>query len=275
MNNTLKEIFGVQKPIIGMAHFLPLPGSYLYDDDGGIEAITDSIVNDVEALQAGGVDAIMFCNEHDRPYSFKASPAAIATMAYVIADVKSNLEVPFGVDVLWDPMAALGLAKATGALFVREIFTNVYSGDIGIWQTNCNETFRYRKLIGAENIKLFFTVNAEFSAPLAERPLSVVTKSMIMSSLPDAVLVSGPVTGSLAEISLFKEIKKVAKDLPVLANTGVTSETVVDILNIVDGAIVGTDFKVDGITWNSVSQERVRKVMNKVHAMRKNEVVKF
>ncbi|MBA7659336.1 hypothetical protein ES703_67313 [subsurface metagenome] len=63
--------------------------------------------------------------------------------------------------------------------------------------------------------------------------------------------------------------------MPVLANTGVTSETVVDILNIVDGAIVGTDFKVDGITWNSVSQERVRKVMNKVHAMRKNEVVKF
>lgn len=54
MNNTLKEIFVVEKPIIGMAHFLPLPSNYLYDDNEGIEAITESIVKDVEALQAGG-----------------------------------------------------------------------------------------------------------------------------------------------------------------------------------------------------------------------------
>jgi len=269
MDNTLKEIFGVEKPIIGMAHFLPLPGNYLYDDSGGIKAIENGIIKDVEALQAGGIDSIMFCNEHDRPYSFKAGPAAIATMAYVIADVKPHLKVPFGVDVLWDPIAALGLAKATGASFVREIFTNVYSGDIGIWQTNCNETFRYRKLIGAEDIKLFFTVNAEFSAPLAERPLSIVTKSMIMSSLPDAVLISGPITGKVAEMDLFKEVKANAKDVPVLANTGVSLETVADILEVVDGAIIGTAFKVDGITWNSVDKERVKKVMDKVCSLRK------
>ena len=190
-------------------------------------------------------------------------------MAYIIACVKSRLKVPFGVDVLWDPMAALGLAKATGALFVREIFTNVYSGDIGIWKTNCNETFRYRKLMGAENIKLFFTVNAEFSAPLAERPISVVTKSMIMSSLPDAVLVSGPITGKVAQIDLLKEVKAGAEDVPVLANTGVSFETVTDILKIVDGAIIGTAFKVDGVTWNCVDEERVKKIMDKVHLIRK------
>ena len=110
MDNTLKEIFGVEKPIIGMAHFLPLPGNYLYDDSGVIKAIENGIIKDIEELQAGGVDSIMFCNEHDRPYSFKAGPAAIATMAYVIANIKSRLEVPFGVDVLWGPIAALGSA---------------------------------------------------------------------------------------------------------------------------------------------------------------------
>lgn len=269
MSNGLKEIFGVEKPIIGMAHFLPLPGNYLYDDDGGIKVIIDSVIKDVEKLQAGGVDAIMFCNEHDRPYSFKAGPAAVASMAYAIATIKSHLKVPFGVDILWDPMAALGLAKATGASFVREIFTNVYSGDMGIWETNCNETFCYRKLIGAENIKLFFTVNAEFSVPLADRPLSVVAKSMIMSSLPDAVLISGPITGEVAEMDLFKEVKVNAKDIPVLANTGVNAETVIDILNVVDGAIIGTAFKVDGITWNPVDEEHVHKIMSKVKVFRK------
>jgi len=269
IKNILKEIFGVEKPIVGMAHLLPLPGNYLYDDNGGIEAIVDNIVKDVESLQSGGVDAIMFCNEHDRPYSFKAGPAAIAAMAYAIATVKSRLKIPFGVDMLWDPMAALGIAKAIGASFVREIFTNVYSGDMGIWQTNCNETFLYRKLIGAEDIKLFFTINAEFSAPIAERPLSIVTKSMIMSSLPDAVLISGPITGTIAEMDLFKEVKANAKNVPVLANTGVSIENVTDILKVADGAIIGTAFKVDGITWNAVDEERVKKIMDKVRSLRK------
>lgn len=89
----------------------------------------------------------MFCNEHDKSYSFKAGPAAIATMAYVIANVKSRLEVPFGVDVLWDPIVAMGLAKAVGASFVREIFTNVYSGDI------CNSDIRISKSKNLVKIK--------------------------------------------------------------------------------------------------------------------------
>ena len=270
MVNVIEGIFGVEKPIIGMVHLLPLPGNYLYDDIGGIEAIVKGVIQDVEKLQLGGVDGIMFCNEHDRPYSFKAGVGTIAAMSYVIGKVKSQVKIPFGVDVLWDPIAALGIAKVAGASFVREIFTNEYAGDMGMWHTNCHEVFSYRKLIKAENIRLFFNINAEFSAPVAPRPLSVVTKSVIMSSLPDALLVSGPVTGIVAKMNLFKEIKENAGEVPVLANTGVTSETVEDILKEVDGAIIGTAFKVDGITWNPVSQERVNKLMQKVNSLRKN-----
>lgn len=129
MANVLENIFGVEKPIIGMVHLLPLPGNYLYDDIGGIEAIVKGIIQD---------------------------------------------------------------------------------------------------------------------------------------------LVSGPVTGIVAKMNLFKEIKENAGEVPVLANTGVTSDTVEDILKEVDGAIIGTAFKVDGITWNPVSQERVKKLMQKVSLLRKN-----
>ena len=46
---------------------------------GGMDRLIDGVVADVEKLQAGGVDAIMFGNENDRPYEFrrrrpKASP---------------------------------------------------------------------------------------------------------------------------------------------------------------------------------------------------------
>lgn len=269
MSNMLKEIFGVNKPVIGMAHFKPLPGNYLYNEDKGISDILDGIIKDIKALQVGGVDGIMFCNEMDRPYSFNANSGTIASMAFIIGNIRNLLKVPFGVDILFDPLSAIGLAKATGAAFTREIFTNVYSGDMGLLNTNCNKTFQYRRLLNAQDIKLFFTINAEFSAPLANRSYSALTKSMVMSSLPDAILISGSITGELAEFDLFNEIKKSAGSIPVLANTGVTYDTIEKILNILDGAIIGTAFKIDGNTWNPVSEERVKKIMDLVKDLRK------
>ena len=70
----LKDRIGTDKPVIAMAHLLPLPGAPLYDADGGMQAIVDHVARDIEALQAGGVDAIMFGNEGDRPYLLEASP---------------------------------------------------------------------------------------------------------------------------------------------------------------------------------------------------------
>ena len=75
----LKETFGSDKPVIAMAHFPPLPGSPRYDARGGPDAIVDWAAADIEKLQAGGVDAIMFGNEGDRPYLLKASPESLAT----------------------------------------------------------------------------------------------------------------------------------------------------------------------------------------------------
>ena len=52
MVNALEDIFGVKKPIIGMVHLLPLPGNYLYDDTGGIEAIVKGVIQGVEKWQS-------------------------------------------------------------------------------------------------------------------------------------------------------------------------------------------------------------------------------
>ena len=62
------EVLETRKPIIAMAHLLPLPGSPLYEHALGIDGIREAVRRDVEALQEGGVDAIMFGNEGDRPY---------------------------------------------------------------------------------------------------------------------------------------------------------------------------------------------------------------
>ena len=116
-------MFGAGKPVIGMVHLGALPGTPLHDAERGLEGLVEHAARDLEALQTAGFDAVMFGNENDRPYEFDVDTASTATMAYVIGRLRDRIGVPFGVNVLWDPMSTLALAAATGAAFVREIFT--------------------------------------------------------------------------------------------------------------------------------------------------------
>ena len=118
----LEEMLGVTRPVIAMAHLPPLPGAPHYDAGGGMAAIIDYVGRDLEALQAGGVDAVMFGNEGDRPYLLEASPESLAAMAAVVGALRGEVGVPFGVNYLWDPVATVALAVATGAAFAREVF---------------------------------------------------------------------------------------------------------------------------------------------------------
>lgn len=70
----------------------------------------------------------------------------------------SEIRIPFGVNVLWDPCASLDLAAASGASFVREIFSGAYASDFGLWKPNCGEIVRYQRAIGAEDVKLLFSI---------------------------------------------------------------------------------------------------------------------
>lgn len=264
----LHELFGVAKPIVGMIHLPPLPGTALYDDAAGMAGIIASARRDAEALQEGGIDAVMFGNEGDRPYRTRVGPETIAAVAAVVAVVAPDLAVPFGVDVLWDPRATLAVAKATGARFAREVFTGTFAGDLGLWDTAAGDVFQYRRAIGAERVRLLFTINAEFAAPVAPRPLAAVARSVAFSSLPDALCVSGPITGSPAPLEELRAAKGAAGDTPVFANTGVRQETIAETLAIADGCIVGTALKVGGSTWNPVDPRRVRDLMTAARTAR-------
>jgi uncharacterized protein len=257
-----------RKPVIAMVHLGPLPGAPGYDAAGGIEALVESAAADLERLQAGGVDAVMFGNEGDRPYVLQAPPEGLAAMSAIVATLKPALRVPFGVNYLWDPYATVALAVATGAAFAREVFTGVYAADMGLWQPDCAGALRLRASLGRPDLKLLFNVNAEFAAPLDDRPIERRAESAVFSSLADAICVSGPLTGQPVAHSDLEKVKAAVPDRPVLANTGVNLENVAEILRVADGCVVGTHFKVDGQTWNPVDGERVARFMARIEGLR-------
>lgn len=255
------ELFPTEKPVIAMAHLPSLPGTPLYDERLGVAGIVDAVRADLETLLAAGVDGILFCNEGDRPYSLRAGLDGVAVLTRVVTELAPR-DRPYGVDFLWDAQAALAVAAATGASFIREVTTGLYESDMGLWNTDAAALLRERRRLGAEGVAVLMNVTPEFASPLGGRSVAEVARSAVVSSLADAILVSGPMAGAEPELDALREAKEaVGDEVPVFVNTGAKSTNVLDFLRVADGVIVGSDLKVDGYTWNPVDPTRVSRFM--------------
>jgi membrane complex biogenesis BtpA family protein len=266
--NLITELFGVEKPIIAMCHFKALPGDPQYEPSRGIDWVVEMAKKDLHALQNGGVDAVMFSNESSLPYLTHVQPITSISMSRIITELLTEIRVPFGVNVLWDPMASIDVAVATGAQFVREIFTGVYASDFGLWNTNCGDVIRHQYSIHGQDIRLFFNILPEAAVYLGERRLEDIARSTVFNTGPDALCVSGLTAGAETSLQALQRVKSAVPGTAVFANTGVRLENLEQQLAIADGAIIGTAFKEDGFIWNKVDEKRVQALMDKVKLFR-------
>ena len=264
----LKEVIGTEKAIIAMCHMQAMPGDPYYDKEKGMKMVVEKAKQDLEALQEGGVDAVMFSNEFSLPYLTKVRTETVAAMARVIGELQPYISIPYGVNCLWDPIASLDLAVAVYAKSFREIFTGVYASDFGLWNTNCGEVVRHQRAIGAENVKLLFNIVPEAAKYLADREIESIAKTTVFNCRPDALCVSGATAGSATDPEVLRRAKSAAGDTVVLANTGCRVNTIENLLSIADGAVVGTTFKYDGKFENQTDVKRVREFMDKVKSFR-------
>lgn len=252
------ELFPNEKTLIAMAHLPPLPGTPLYDEVGGMNRAIERIRRDLDIVLSANFDAVMFCNEGDRPYTLDAGYAGVAALTRVVTELAPR-HMPFGVDFLWDPEAALSVAAVTGAAFMREVVTGVYESDMGMWAPNAGRLLRRRRELHAQDVLVFMNVTPEFASPIGRRSVGEVARSAVVSSLADAILVSGPMAGSEPETeSVIAAKQAVGGDVPVLVNTGTKAGNIGRFLEVADGAIVGSDLKDGGDTWAPVSTERVK-----------------
>lgn len=261
MTNWLEGTFAVQKPIIAMLHLSALPGDPGFDSKAGISAIVHRAKEELAALQEGGVDGILISNEFSLPYLTKTEPITAISMARVIGELLDDITVPYGVNVLWDGSASIDLAVATGAQYVREIFTGVYASDFGLWDTNIGQVARHRSRIGGAGVKLFFNIVPESAKYLADRSLKSIAETTVFATLPDAICVSGLTAGAPTDTQSLAIVKAAAGNVPVFVNTGVRAHNVGEQLAVADGAIVGTYFKTDGVFENRAEKARVEELM--------------
>lgn len=264
-----EELFGTKKPIIAMCHFRALVGDPGYDVEKGMDEVVNLARKDLKALQNGGVDAVMFSNEFSLPYLTKVENITPVCMARIIGEIKNDIKIPYGVNVLWDPIASLDLAAATSAKFIREIISGVYASDFGLWNTNSGAVSRHRSRL-CPDVKMLYNIVPEAATYLSSRLIEDIAVSTEFNCKPDGICVSGLIAGAQADEQILTRVKNVIVKTPIFCNTGVNVENVDKLLAIADGAIVGTTFKKDGVFSNFVDEQRVSQFMKKVEEVRVN-----
>ena len=89
-------------------------------------------------------------------------------------------------------------------------------------------------------------------------------RSAVVSSLADAILVSGPMAGAEPALEAVREVAEaVAGQRAGRCSTPARrAGNIAAFAPFIDGVIVGSDLKRDGDTWNPVERERVRRFLD-------------
>ena len=256
---------GISKPVVGMLHLQPLPGSPRRGID--LESVRTALWRDAEALVEAGVNGLMLENFGDHPFfPSEVPPWTTAHMTALAVEVRRRFDVPLGINVLRnDGRAALAVAHAAQADFIRvNVLAGVRVTDQGIVQGIAHELLRDRSLLGAERIRILADVNVKHSAPLGTVALEDEVVDLIARASADGLIVSGSATGKPTDIEELRRVKAVSGDTPVWVGSGVDLDRLHTCLPLADGFIVGSYFKVDGLVGNPVDTDRVRALMKKI-----------
>ena len=267
-NATMTHLFGARRALIGMIHVGALPGTPVAA--APLERVIGTAVAEARAYRDCGYTALMIENMHDRPYlKSTAGPEIVAAMTAVGREVRREVALPLGVQVLAGAnREAIAVALACGATFVRaEGFVFAHIADEGLIEAGAGELMRYRRAVGAEQVRVFVDIKKKHSAHALTADVDILeTARSAEFFLADGVVVTGPVTARAADTA---EVEAVAAGvgIPVFVGSGLTPANLAA-YPLADGFIVGSFVKRDGLWSNPLDGERAQAVAAAFHALR-------
>lgn len=266
---SIKKTFKVSKPIIGMIHVDPLPGTPKYK--GKVKSIIDKAIVEAKMYKENGIDSIAIENMHDVPYLNKLAGHEISTLMSIIGyEIKLKTNLPIGIQILAGAnVQAIASANSAGLDFIRaEGFVFSHVADEGIINSDAAEILRYRKSIGANDILVFTDIKKKHSSHNITSDVSIEeTAHAAEFFLSDGLIVTGVATGKEADLNEIKSVKKNVK-IPVIIGSGVNENNLEKYLPFCDAMIIGSYFKKNGNWKNTIDATRVKSFMKKVNSFR-------
>lgn len=268
----LERLFGTKKPIIGMVHVLPLPGSPYYKSDS-LQAVYDQAVEEALILEEGGVDGILLENAGDIPF-LKPGDIDFETVGgmSVVGDrVRRATKLPLGFNIVANAAkASLACAKSSGAQFVRvNQWANAYVANEGIVEGAAAQAMRYRRAIDAEDIVVLADVHVKHGshAIVGDRDIEDQARDVEFFGA-DILIATGTRTGHATAPSEVNQIRAGTVG-PILVGSGFSSENAAELLSVADGAIVGSYVKGNGkMHGDKVILAKIQRLMEAVRKVR-------
>ncbi|MDH3302809.1 MAG: BtpA/SgcQ family protein [Acidimicrobiia bacterium] len=253
----IKQMFGVERALIGVIHLDPLPGSPRAATS--IDQITAKAVDEARLFGDAGFHGLIIENMGDRPYLPRTvGPEVVATMTAAGVAARSAVDLPLGVQVLAGAnREALSVALAVGASFVRvEGFVFAHVADEGIIESDAGELLRYRRAIGADHVAVFADIKKKHSSHALTADVDLAgTAEAAEFFLADGLVVTGTSTGQPTSASDVATVSD-RVSIPTLVGSGVNPDNVADYRRA-DALIVGSFVKRDGLWSNNLDPERL------------------
>lgn len=283
------SLFETCKPLIGVVHLPPLPGTPGYKSRKfpprlgrlwSIEDIVEYGISESRIYEESGFDAIIVENYGDTPYGSKPAPAQIASMTRVVHEITKAVTIPVGVHFVgragW---VALSVAYPSGASFIRAAVCEARNGSLGIVSDEAIRLATTLSSLGLypESSNQKITILADLSIPQTttqiEASLATSTESCIdLSGIPiDGLILTGPSTGGPPDVDTVTTVRRVAeeKGVRLLVGSGISQLNLAKFWNIADGFIVGSSVKLGGEAWNPIDKEKARLIASLARSMKK------
>jgi hypothetical protein len=269
--NVLKELFPVEKPIIGMVHSLPLPGSpdfkkYKLPD------VYDYAVEEALKLVECGVDGLLIENAGDIPFvkSEYLGPETAACVAVIGERIRKETSVPIGVNIVANAaIHSIAAAKAFGGQFVRvNQWANAYIANEGFVEGASGLALRYRAMLEAEDIHVLADVHVKHGshAIVSDRPIEELARDTEFFGAA-ALIATGFRTGDPTRVEEVEAIRR-GSELPILVGSGINADNCRQLLSVADGAILGVSVKVPNKMSGRTDVGKLKAFMANVRELR-------
>ena len=229
------------KPFIATSIWFPYYGRN--NPTVSVSELEEYAIENTKTFIDGGLTKIMIQDENLNTGA--AYPETIATMSAIGRLLKrefSDLELGIIVQA-HDPYAAIAIAQASGADFVRiKVFSGAMLKSEGIRNGIGIEAKNYRTMLGCNDIKILADCQDREGFSLVPVPVDVHA-GWAERSGADALVLTGKNYGQTLEY--LKTVGESDVQLPLLCGGSVNEENVLEILKYADGAVASSCFQFD------------------------------
>ncbi len=237
-----------------------LPGSYRNKGEE-IEEIVEKTLDEVEIVYRLGFDGIILQNMNDMPIHQISRPEAISYMTRLGIEIKRKYpELVMGILINWDGVAALVVADAVGADFVRveHLFTRAEVTSAGILSAQCCEIAETRKRIGSD-IPVFADIYEAHGEGIGKISVEDAAWEAVNEAFADGLFIGGK--NDIERIEVCKKVKEKVH-VPCLLSGGANAENIEELLKYYDGVSVATSIK-DGDMKNPINPQKAEEFLKK------------